>query len=143
MQYVKSPTIPDMNRFVGLTDISCETCKIKFSVSRECNKSKYLAYLKQVIQRGIFELHSVRQAVKSKSKAKFLRCSLCVTEKYVELERVHFIKLFSVLLRKVGHTQTIHKKMSYKKYMVFKFGVFHIHENNVQIFHIMKIRELQ
>jgi hypothetical protein len=125
-----------MNRFVGLTDISCETCNIEFSVSGRCNKSTHLAYLKERIQRGIIELHSVRQGVKCNSEAKFVRCSLCVTKKYMELERVYFIKLFSVLLRKVGHTQTWHKAINYKNYMVFTFGVFHIHENLIRIFHI-------
>jgi len=44
--YAISPSISDMNRFVGLTDISSELYSIDVSVSCERIKSKYLAYLK-------------------------------------------------------------------------------------------------
>jgi len=62
---------------------------------------------------------------------KFVRCSLCVTKKYVDLERVDFIKQFLLLLRKAGQTQTWHKTMKCKNYVVLTFGVFHSHENRV------------
>lgn len=44
--YARSPSISEMNRFVGLTEISSELCNIEVSVSGECIESKYLAYLK-------------------------------------------------------------------------------------------------
>jgi hypothetical protein len=101
-------------------------------VVSEHNKTKYLSYLKEIIQRDIIELHSVRQEVKCKSKAKVCKVQfVCHKKKYMELEMVDFIKLFSALLRKIGHTQTWYKTMSYKNCMVFTFGVFHIHENRV------------
>jgi len=52
-------------------------------------------------------------------------------KKYVDLERVDFIKQFSLLLRKAGQIQTWHKIMKCKNYMALTFGVFHSHENRV------------